>query len=88
MAGVSAHPEEQGQFVAFVLRHSTGEYLGYQTYPQLEAALTAINRIPRNWAFEKTGGCSGGECATGGCATGGCSKKSSSLCPQGAPELV
>jgi hypothetical protein len=73
MAGVTAHPEDQEQFVAFVLRHTTGEYLGYQPFPSLERALQAINQIPRPWTFEKiSGGCGGGKCGTGNCAKGGC----------------
>ncbi len=89
MAGVATHPEENGQFIAFVLQHSTGEYLGYQAFPSLELALRAINQIPRAWTFEKLGGgCGGGNCATGGCATGGCAKSSTLSCPQSAPALT
>ena len=77
MAGVTAHPDEKDQFVAFVLRHTTGEYLGYQPYPNLDLALQAINQIPRPWSFEKTsGGCGGGNCGTGACAINGNCKKS------------
>ena len=59
MAGVT---EESGSFVAFVLRHTTGEYLGYRPYPRLEDALSAINAIPRPWQFEASGGCGTGNC--------------------------
>jgi hypothetical protein len=72
MAGVTEHPERTGEFLAFVLRPETGEYLGYETYPALEGALTAINGIPRQWEYQKIGGCGDGEC-TGNCSNcGGC----------------
>ncbi len=85
MAGVTAHPEEKDAFVAFVLRHTTGEYLGYQPFSSLNLALEAINQIPRPWAFEKiSGGCGGGKCGTGegACAGGGCKKSGTSCCPK------
>lgn len=76
MAGVTEHPEQPGTFVAFVLRHTTGEYLGYQPFSDLETALQKLNGIPREWAFEKTsGGCGGGACGQGGgCGGGRCGK--------------
>ncbi len=75
MAGITAHPEQKENFLAFVLRHTTGEYLGYQAYPSLDLALQAINQIPRPWTFEKTKGACGGEkCGTGPCPVGGCKK--------------
>jgi hypothetical protein len=75
MAGVTQHPDQPDTFVAFVLQHSTGEYLGYQPYPSLDQALSRINQIPRPWTFERVGGgCAGGKCGTaeGGCGGGGC----------------
>ena len=75
MAGVTQHPDQPNTFVAFVLQHSTGEYLGYQPYTSLDQALARINQIPRPWTFERiSGGCGGGKCGTkeGGCGGGGC----------------
>ncbi|MBI2712220.1 MAG: hypothetical protein HYX41_05085 [Bdellovibrio sp.] len=74
MAGVTQHPEKTDLFVAFVVQHSTGEYLGYEAFSGLNSALQAINQIPRQWAFEKVGGCGG--CEGGKCGKGACSKKS------------
>ncbi|MGZ3689392.1 MAG: hypothetical protein ACXVBW_13910 [Bdellovibrionota bacterium] len=77
MAGVMEDPDHAGTFIAFVLRHTSGEYLGFQPFPTLEEAAGAINRIPRSWTFEKTsGGCGGGNCGkAGGCKGGGCGLK-------------
>ncbi len=73
MAGVTAHPEQPGTYVAFVLHHSTGEYLGYQPFPDLQSALQVINKIPRSWSYERFGGCGGGNCGTNGsCDKGNC----------------
>jgi hypothetical protein len=77
MGGVTAHPEQVGTYVAFVLRHTTGEYLGYQPFPALEPALAAINGVRRAWTFEKVGGCGScgkgdGSCGGRACAKGGC----------------
>ena len=78
MAGVTQHPEKTDLFVAFVVRHETGEYLGYEAFSSLDSALEVINRIPREWAFEKVGGCGG--CEGGQCGKGMCSKKSEGNC--------
>jgi hypothetical protein len=74
MAGVTENTAKPGQFVAFVLRQETGEYLGFHSYPDLTMALDSINRIERGWAFESSKECGGGSCAkTGGegCGPGG-----------------
>lgn len=76
MAGVSQNPEKPDQYFAFVLQHTTGEYLGYQPFSNLESALQVINQIERSWVFEKVGGCGG--CGKGGqCSKGGCGKAGS-----------
>jgi hypothetical protein len=75
MAGVSQHPENPELFVAFVLRHTTGEYLGYQPFYDLHAALHMINRIERSWTYERFGGCGNGNCGEGKCGEGGCCSK-------------
>lgn len=74
MAGITESPEQPGTFAAFVLQHTTGEYIGYQLFPSLEKALTALNGIPRSWSFERLGGGCGGKCGTGegGCQNGSC----------------
>jgi hypothetical protein len=77
MAGVAAAAEdsaEKGQFLAFVLNHQTGAYLGAQHFPTIEQALETINQIPRDWKYEATGGCgANGVCDTGNCP-GVCSR--------------
>lgn len=71
MGGVTQDPEAPETFVAFVLRHTTGEYLGYQPFSDLASALQVINQIPRNWTYERFGGCSGGNCGKEGSCSGG-----------------
>jgi hypothetical protein len=74
MAGVSSAPADGGEYLAFILQHTTGEYLGAQNFATLEQALEAINRIPRDWVYEATGGCgANGVCDTGNCP-GVCSR--------------
>ncbi|MBU6375311.1 MAG: hypothetical protein KGQ59_04900 [Bdellovibrionales bacterium] len=73
----------EGAYVAFVLRHTTGEYLGTQTHPTLEEALRTINAVQRKWAYESSSQCGGGACAEGNCGTGSCKKvlsKSGACC--------
>lgn len=80
MGGITQHPQTPDLFVAFVLQHTTGEYLGYQPFPDVESALQVINQIQRPWIFEKIGGC-GGNCGEGGqCSKGKCGQ--GSCCPQ------
>ena len=82
MAGIHRDPQNPGTFNAFVLRHTTGEYLGYQGYKDLNEALTALNRIPRDWKFERAGGCGG--CSEGNevCnKTGKCHQKNADEAP-------
>ncbi|MEK6578037.1 MAG: hypothetical protein AABZ55_02310 [Bdellovibrionota bacterium] len=84
MGGVTEDPENPGRFVAFVLRHSSGEYLGAQPFSTVIEALDAINKVKRDWKFEKSSGCGGckdGNCSSkeGGCNGGGCKNGS---CPQ------
>ena len=68
MAGVGQEEGGGTGFFAYVLRPETAEYLGYEIYPTLGEALEAINRIPRDWAFENMGGgCGGEKCAEGKC---------------------
>lgn len=74
MAGITADPDLSQGFTAFVLRHTTGEYLGYQAFKDLSEALHTLNQIPRSWTFEAiSGGCGGGKCGTeGACGGGNC----------------
>ena len=77
MSGVTEDPEAPGRFVAFIISHATGEYLGYQPFEQLADALSTINQIKRNWIFEAVGGCGTGGCGgDGSCKGGGCKNKS------------
>ena len=59
VAGVSEHPEKPGTFVAFMLDHTTGEYVGYQTFKHVHEALTIINQVERSWKFEPFSVCAG-----------------------------
>jgi hypothetical protein len=72
MAGVTETPDQPGAYTAYVLQHTTGEYLGHQPGLPLAQALELINRIPRDWVFESTQGCDGGKCAEGKCKGEGC----------------
>jgi hypothetical protein len=78
MAGVTEDPEHPGHYCAFVLKHTSGEYLGYQPFSDLDSALQAVNQIPRTWSFERLGGCGSGQCgknsAGGCCSSGSCSR--------------
>jgi hypothetical protein len=60
--------------LAFVLRHTTGEYLGTQEHADLTAALKAINAVQRPWRYESSSECGGGACNEGNCGTGSCKK--------------
>ncbi len=84
MAGITSNPENPGTYVAFVLQHTTGEYLGYQPFSDLPTALQSLNQIPRSWAFEQAGGCGGGckeggSCSKGSCGTQKCNKGACSV---------
>ncbi len=85
MGGVSEDPDRPGQFMAFVLRHTTGESLGYQAYLRLEEAISALNGVERAWKFESSSGCGGGACGSaGGCGPGGsCAVREGQGCPAG-----
>ncbi len=75
MAGVSEKPDAPGVFTAYVLKHETGEYLGYQEFTSLEDAVARINAIERDWEFESTHSCGAGKCGNnrgGNCRIGGC----------------
>ena len=85
MGGVTAHPKTVNTYIGYVLRHTTGEYLGYELYTDLGEALAAINQVRRPWKYEQAGGCGSGNCGKGGgsCAVGAkgaaggrCGKKS------------
>ena len=77
MGGITRNPEKPESYLAFVLKHTTGEYLGYQAFDTLEGALGAINQVQRDWAFENTkncGGCGDGQTCTQGENGGGTCK--------------
>ena len=82
LGGVSENRSQGGGFVAFVMRHSTGETLAALTYPTLELALAALNAIPKDWVFDSTHGCGNGECnaaENGKCPAGKCGKLSKAV---------
>lgn len=76
MGGVSSGMDASGEatFTAFVLQHTTGEYLGSRDFGSLQEALTAINSVKRDWAYESASGCGGASCNEGNCGTGSCKK--------------
>ena len=82
LAGVTEHPEQKGRYLAYVLRHTSGEYLGYETFEDLDQALGVINQVERTWVYEKVGGCGG--CADGTCGNGQCGKSAGGGCKKGA----
>src|SRR4051812_33419301 len=77
MGGITQNQQNKDDpetFAAFVLRHTTGEYLGYHVFSSLRDALQAINKITRPWTFELTSGCGNGACKPGGACDGGACK--------------
>lgn len=86
MGGITVHPKIPNTYIGYVLRHTTGEYLGYEFYEDLNVAIKAINRVKRPWVYEVAGGCGSGNCGKGngscsvgakGAAGGRCGQKSS-----------
>ena len=71
MGGVST--SENG-YLAFVLQHTTGEYIGAETFSALDQALKAVNEVQRDWKYESSSQCGGGACQEGNCGTGSCKK--------------
>src|SRR5262249_2793697 len=71
MGGVTEDRARPGRYVGFVLRPETGEYLGYAAYDDLDEALAALNAVAREWRYEATSGCGGGDCASGQCGQQG-----------------
>jgi hypothetical protein len=71
MGGVSL---TDGNHLAFVIRHTTGEYLGSQEFQSLEEALDLINSVNRPWKYESASQCGGSSCNEGNCGTGSCKK--------------
>jgi hypothetical protein len=69
MAGISKEAEG---FSAFVIDHRNGSVIAQQTFEDLDAALSAVNQIPRAWKFEASGGCSGERCGEGKCKGEAC----------------
>jgi hypothetical protein len=69
MAGISKENEE---FLAYVVDHTEGSLVARQAFSALPEALAALNRIPRAWRFEATGGCSGDRCGEGKCKGEAC----------------
>ncbi|MFN7685763.1 MAG: hypothetical protein ACK5QT_10185 [Oligoflexia bacterium] len=82
MGGVSLNSGPDGtpgSYTAFVLQHTTGNLLGSQELPSLEAALELINSVQRPWQYESASQCGGGACNDGNCGTGSCKKVLSRL---------
>jgi len=56
---------DNSRFFAYVIRTDTGQHLGAQQYDSLDAALDALNSIPRSWKYESVHECKG-QCKNGG----------------------
>ena len=88
LGGVMDSDDNSGTYIGYVLRHTTGERLGYQTYSTLPAALEALNQVERNWIFEPLSGCGNTDCGKNGNCQGGACKKFQPLTSHSAsPEL-
>jgi hypothetical protein len=72
IGGVTPDPETPSRFAAYVLKHTSGEYLAYQVFDSLDEALTLLNQVPRGWSYEALGGCANGNCGQGQCRSGNC----------------
>ena len=72
MGGVSRDEKAPGKFVAFILNHQDGNYLGHASCETLGEALHLLAQVKRDWKYESTSGCGGGKCSTGACGTGEC----------------
>ena len=77
MGGVTENSAKPGEFTAFVIRHTTGEYVGHQICSGLSEALQLIDQVERSWQYEASSGCGGGNCDKGNCQ----GKCSSGVCP-------
>jgi hypothetical protein len=77
MGGVSEDREAPGTFNAFIVRHTTGETLGFQQFTNLFEAIRTLNSVERDWAFTPVSKCGSGNCGNGNCGKGGggCGKK-------------
>jgi hypothetical protein len=69
MAGIS---KENDEFLAYVVNHTEGSLVARESFKELPDALAALNRIPRTWHFEATGGCAGDRCGEGKCKGEAC----------------
>jgi hypothetical protein len=74
MAGIAEIPDQPGAYNAYVVRHTTGETLGNETFTNLFEAIRTINDIEREWSFAAISKCGTGGCGNGKCGTGGCSR--------------
>jgi hypothetical protein len=74
MAGIAEIPDQPGAYNAYVVRHTTGETLGNETFTNLFEAIRTINDIEREWGFAAISKCGTGGCGNGKCGTGGCSR--------------
>ena len=85
LGGITEDLDRPNGFLGFILRHTTGESLGHQSFTTLEAALAALNAVKRDWKFEKSSSCGSGACGTeSGCGPGGsCGVQSGEACPAG-----
>lgn len=75
MAGISESSEIPGSYLAYVVRHTTGETLANQSFDNLFEAIRALNGIERNWNFEAISKCGNGDCGNGKCGNGGCGSR-------------
>lgn len=84
MGGISEEKDAPGIFSAFVVRHTTGETLGYQQFTDLFEAIRTLNGVERPWEFTPVSKCGSGNCGNGNCGKGGgCGKAKKEPCATG-----
>ncbi|NDG85277.1 MAG: hypothetical protein EBX52_09625 [Proteobacteria bacterium] len=81
MGGISEDKNQPGTYSAFIVRHTTGETLGFQQFTNLFEAIRTLNAVERAWEFTPVSRCGSGNCGTGKCGKGGrCGPKKADDC--------
>ncbi len=77
MGGISEDRDQPGNFHAFIVRHTTGETVGFRQFENLFEAIRTLNDVERAWEFTPVSKCGNGNCGNGNCGKegGGCGRK-------------
>jgi hypothetical protein len=67
MGGISEDREFPGTYQAFIVRHTTGETLGFRRFENLFEAIRTLNDVERAWEFTPVSKCGSGNCGSGNC---------------------